>query len=124
MGSQDFGQTQQDSVEEQNKPMELPADKYTKLLEEEAKDQQKQAEKSHERYRKIRELKSELESKEIRKVQYCRFLVEEEKQRRAAMAKESSLDALYGMEADAIEPAEVGMSVHAFLSNSTRDCST
>ena len=114
MGSQDFGQTQQDSVEEQNKPMELPADKYTKLLEEEAKDQQKQAWKSHERYRKIRELKSELQSKEIRKVQYRRFLAEQEKQRRAAMAKEGSLDALYGME-DAIEPAEVGMSVDAIV---------
>jgi len=36
-------------AEEQNKPLELPADKYTKLLEEEAKDRQKQAEKSHER---------------------------------------------------------------------------
>jgi len=101
-------------AEEQNKPLELPADKYTKLLEEEAKDRQKQAEKSHERYRKIRELKSELESKEIRKVQYRRFLAEQEKQRRAAMAKEGSLDALYGME-DAIEPAEVGMSVDAIV---------
>lgn len=102
-------------AEEQNKPLELPADKYSKLLEAEATDRQKQAEKAQERYRKIRELKGDLESKEIRKVQYRRFLAEQEKQRRAAMAREGSLDALYGMEADPIEPAEVGMSVDAIV---------
>jgi len=102
-------------AEEQNKPLELPADKYSKLLQQEAMDRQKQAEKAEERYRKIRELKSDLENKEIRKVQYRRFLAEQEKQRRAAMAKEGSLDALYGMEAGEVEPAEVGMSVDAIV---------
>ena len=102
-------------AEEQNKPLELPADKYAKLLQQEAADRQKQAEKSHERYRKIRELKHDLEDKEMRKVQYRRFLAEQDKQRRAAMAKEGSLDALYGIEADPIEPAEVGMSVDAII---------
>ena len=102
-------------AEEQNKPLELPADKYSKLLLQESADRQKQAEKSHERYRKIRALKQDLEDKEMRKVQYRRFLAEQDKHRRAAMAKESSLDALYGIEADAFEPAEVGMSVDAIV---------
>jgi hypothetical protein len=102
-------------AEEQNKPLELPADKYSMLLLQEAADRQKQAEKSHERYRKIRTLKQDLEDKEMRKVQYRRFLAEQDKQRRAAMAREGSLDALYGIEADAVEPAEVGMSVDAIV---------
>jgi hypothetical protein len=102
-------------AEEQNKPLELPADKYSKLLLQESADRQKQAEKSHERYRKIRALKQDLEDKEMRKVQYRRFLAEQDKQRRAAMAREGSLDALYGIEADAVEPAEVGMSVDAIV---------
>ena len=101
-------------AEEQNKPLELPSDRYTKLLQRESAEREKQTEKAHERYQQIRKLKSELEDKELRKVQYRRFLAEQDKQRRAAMAKEGSLDMLYGMEPE-IEPNEVGMSVDAII---------
>ena len=101
-------------AEEQNKPLELPKDRYSDLLQQEATDRIKFAEKSQERFKKIKMLKRELEDKEMRKLQYRRFLAEQEKQRRAAMAKDNSLDALYGMEPE-VEPAEVGMSVDAIV---------
>ena len=55
-------------AEEQNKPLELPADKYSKLLLQESADRQKQAEKSHERYRKIRSLHHQESQAQVRDV--------------------------------------------------------
>ena len=101
-------------AEEQNKPLELAADRYSNLLKQEAEERTKFAHKTKERFDKVKELKKDLEDKEMRKLQYRRFLAEQEKQRRAAMAKEGSLDALYGMEPEA-QDSEVGMSVDAIV---------
>ena len=101
-------------AEEQNKPLELAADRYSNLLKQEAEERTKFAHKTKERFDKVKELKKDLEDKEMRKLQYRRFLAEQEKQRRAAMAKEGSLDALYGLEPEA-QDSEVGMSVDAIV---------
>eukprot|EP00961_Rhodomonas_salina_P127158 1714375-Rhodomonas_salina.1 len=98
-------------------------------MQKEAEDKQRLQERTRERREKIiqvplpalcrhamsvsdacQQLKSELEEKESRKMQYRRFLAEQEKQRRKALSSSGHLDAIYGDD-HGISAEQVGMSV-------------
>jgi len=105
---------EQVQAEEQNKPLELRSDVYMKLMQKEAEDKQRLQERTRERREKIIQLKSELEEKESRKMQYRRFLAEQEKQRRKALSSSGHLDAIYGDD-HGISAEQVGMSVDTLV---------